>query len=83
MACGLPVVASPVGVNKEIVIDGDNGFTATTEDEWVAALTLLRDDHRLRSGMGCKGRVRVEESYSLQVAAPRFASLLVSAAKKH
>jgi len=76
MACGLPVVASPVGVNKEIVEDGANGFWATTLQDWVRALSTLRDNKELRDKMGCVGRRKVETGYSLQVAAPRLRALL-------
>jgi glycosyltransferase involved in cell wall biosynthesis len=73
MACGLPVVASPVGVNCEIVLSGENGLLADTQDEWKRALDqLLRADVVLRQGMGRIGRSRVENWYSLQVQAPRL-----------
>jgi glycosyltransferase involved in cell wall biosynthesis len=38
MAVGIPVIASRVGVNPDIVADGETGFCVTTTDEWVAAL---------------------------------------------
>lgn len=79
MAAGLPVVASPVGVNKEIVEHGVNGFLANTVSEWETALTMLRDDPTLRERMGSAGRAKVEREYSLQVTAPRLVSLLRSA----
>lgn len=76
MACSLPVVASPVGVNQDIVIHGTNGFLAKTEDEWVNALTQLIGDAQLRRTMGRAGRGLVEETYCLQVQAPRLAGLI-------
>lgn len=76
MACGLPVVASPVGVNAEIIDHGVNGFLAETTAEWIQALTLLRENPKLRESMGESGRRKVEEKYSLQVTSPRLASLL-------
>jgi glycosyltransferase involved in cell wall biosynthesis len=82
MACGLPVVASPVGVNKEIVEHGVNGFLAETHDEWVQALETLRNDHALRKTMGAAGRRKVEEKYCLQVTAPRYVELLQSMVEK-
>ncbi|MEO1264552.1 MAG: glycosyltransferase family 4 protein, partial [Pseudomonadota bacterium] len=60
MACGLPVVASPVGVNTEIVAHGVNGFLATTEADWVSALTTLSQSPDLRARMGAAGRAKVE-----------------------
>ncbi len=78
MACGKPVVASPVGANSEIVRDGIDGFWATSQADWIAALTKLIDDSALRLRLGSAGRERVETLYSLHVAAPRIEGLLLS-----
>ena len=78
MACGKPVVASPVGVNVEIVRDGENGFLATTTEEWINALSRLIEDSELRFRMGQEGRSMVESDYSLQVQAPRLERMLRS-----
>jgi glycosyltransferase involved in cell wall biosynthesis len=80
MACGLPVVASPVGVNVEIVEHGVNGFLARTDAEWRDAIATLLADLELRARMGAAGRRKVEEHYSLQVWGPRVAQMLRSVA---
>lgn len=80
MACGLPVVASPVGVNKDIVEHGVNGFLAETDAEWRSAIETLLADAELRRSMGAAGRKKVEEHYSLQVWGPRVAQMLRSVA---
>jgi glycosyltransferase involved in cell wall biosynthesis len=72
MACGLPVVASPVGVNCDIVETGRNGFLAETPQEWGKALATLRSDERAARQMGQQGRRKVEEKYCLAVTAPRL-----------
>lgn len=76
MACGLPVVASPVGVNGEIVRVGENGFLVDTASEWVDALGRLLSDAALRQQMGKAGRKRVEAAYCIQQVVPRLAALL-------
>ncbi|MDF1776205.1 MAG: glycosyltransferase family 4 protein [Rhizobiaceae bacterium] len=81
MACGLPVVASPVGVNNEIVEHGVNGFLAETESEWVSALDALLGDAELRRRMGMAGRKKVERDYSLQVYGPKVAAMLLDVAR--
>lgn len=78
MACGLPVVASPVGMNSTIVQNGVNGFLASTEDDWVQALKTLMSDAALRERMGQAGRTKVEQKYCLQVTGPQLAALLQS-----
>ncbi|MBT2334942.1 glycosyltransferase family 4 protein [Variovorax paradoxus] len=82
MACGLPVVASPIGVNAQIVRDGTNGFLAASADAWVSKLEQLLGDADLRQSMGHAGRQRVEAEYCVQQVAPRLASLLLKAGTK-
>ena len=77
MACGLPVVASPVGVNSEIVEHGVNGFLAETEEDWSKALETLLGDAALRQRMGAAGRKKVEQNYSLQIYGPKVAAMLL------
>ncbi len=76
MACGLPVVASPVGVNSEIVQDGANGFLAESIEDWKRALTVLRGDASLRRVLGAAGRQKVERKYCLQATGPKLADVL-------
>jgi glycosyltransferase involved in cell wall biosynthesis len=80
MACALPVVASPVGVNGAIVQHGVNGFLASSPDEWVSALSQLRDNPPLARAMGREGRKTVERDYCTAVTAPKLAALLMQAA---
>lgn len=82
MACGLPVVASPIGVNTKIVDEGGNGFLADGPDDWVTKLGHLLGDADLRETMGQAGRRRVEEEYCVQQVAPMLVDLLRSAATK-
>jgi glycosyltransferase involved in cell wall biosynthesis len=78
MACGVPVVASPVGVNREIIKDGENGFLAATDEEWLEKLSLLTRDEALRRRLGQKGRELVEKHYSLRIWGPKVANLYKS-----
>lgn len=70
MACGIPVVASAVGVNTTIVDDGKNGFLVKTTEEWYEKLSLLIEDPGLRRKMGEKGRQKVIKEYSVSSNAP-------------
>jgi glycosyltransferase involved in cell wall biosynthesis len=76
MACGVPVVAAAVGVNRDIIQDGVNGFLASTEDEWVAKIGRLLSDPELRKRFRDAGRRTVEQHYSLQTNAPLLAGVL-------
>jgi glycosyltransferase involved in cell wall biosynthesis len=82
MACGLPVVASAVGANVEIVQNEQNGFLVRSADEWVSALGTLLASPELRRRMGQAGRARVENQYCLQKTGPRLVELLRKASER-
>ena len=76
MACGVPVIASPVGVNEVIVENGASGYLVKDQDAWLDAFRCLASDSSSREILGSRGRQLVEERYCLQVIAPRLAKLL-------
>jgi glycosyltransferase involved in cell wall biosynthesis len=78
MAAGLPVVASPVGINRQMVQPGRNGYLADSTEEWLGAFRNLGTDTDLRLKMGQSGRSQAEQMYNLQVTAPRLLDLLSS-----
>jgi glycosyltransferase involved in cell wall biosynthesis len=82
MACGLPVVASNVGVNSDIVTQGENGYLANTPIEWVTALGKLLKDAALRAQLGMAGRRLVESTYCVQQTGPILTNLLQSMTKR-
>jgi glycosyltransferase involved in cell wall biosynthesis len=65
-----------VGVNAEIVRDGETGFHATDAAAWTDRLVRLLGDAPLRARMGAAGRRLVEERYSVRVLAPRMVAAL-------
>jgi glycosyltransferase involved in cell wall biosynthesis len=79
---GVPTVCTPVGVNRDVVKDGIDGFWAMTDEEWVEKLSLLIENPALRQEMGLRGREVVRKSYSIQVCAPRFYRVLEEVIKK-
>jgi glycosyltransferase involved in cell wall biosynthesis len=78
MACGLPVVGTPIGVNREIIKHGINGFQATSANEWIEYLSMLAENRDLRYVMGENGRKMVESNYCLGITAPKLCQLLNS-----
>ena len=81
LAAGVPVVASPVGVNTDIVRHGVNGLLASTDEEWRDALARLLDDDALRGEVVRAGRATVEENYSMEHWVPRLAELWTTTAR--
>jgi glycosyltransferase involved in cell wall biosynthesis len=79
MACGVPVVAAAVGVNREIIEHGVNSMLASTRQEWIDHLSTLLTDPALRRSMAAAGRKTIEDRYSLRVTAPQLASVMSAA----
>lgn len=81
MAAGLPVVANPVGLHRELIVPGQTGFFAESPGEWAAAVSLLAGDPALRRRMGAAGRARVEAQFSVARWAGDFGDSLLEAVR--
>jgi glycosyltransferase involved in cell wall biosynthesis len=79
MACGLPVVASAVGMNRNIVDTGKNGFLASSTEQWIRALETLAKDVALRKQMGANGRDLVEREFTTRVGGAKLLKAITSA----
>jgi glycosyltransferase involved in cell wall biosynthesis len=66
MSCAVPGVASPVGVNVDIIDQGTNGFLAASPDQWEDALAQLLSDPPRRRQIGTTARKTVEDRYSIR-----------------
>lgn len=76
MAAGVPAVASPVGVNSEIIHHGTNGWLATTPDEWLFVLRQLLSEPHCRASVLAAARTTVAERYSVNAQLPRLTACL-------
>jgi glycosyltransferase involved in cell wall biosynthesis len=82
MAAGLPVVANPVGMNRQMVLHGRTGLLATTPEEWAAAIGKLAADPELRQTMGDAGRRLVRRHYRVAQWGPTLAVVVAQAAAR-
>jgi len=76
MAAGRPCVASPVGMNTELLAEAEIGRAAATLDEWSEALSSLLAERDAAERMGAAGRALAVERYSVTALAPQLAALL-------
>lgn len=77
---GVPVVCTPVGINRDLVKDGETGLWAKNEREWIEKLSILIEDADLRRDMGLKGKERVRREFSLQECEKRMWRVLENVA---
>ena len=82
MAVGIPGVASPVGVNVDIVRSGDDGFLPDTDEQWESVLDELLSNPERRAAVGKAARAKVAERYSIQANLPLLVDTLQSACRK-
>ena len=83
MACELPVVVSPIGMNAEVLRKNVVGFGASTKSDWIEYLETLLQNEELRSKMGKAGRKVAVENYSVEVLAPQLAKTLQTVSRNH
>lgn len=82
MACGVPVVASNIGVNSTIVSNNYDGFLVNSNEEWFLRLKELLNDQENRIKMGEKGREKIIKKYSLQSQSNIFLKIILNTIKK-
>ncbi len=75
LSLGIPAVASPVGVNKQIIKNKVEGILCNDENEWISALRQLLSDSALRQQMGIAGRDKIESQFSIKSQADKFINL--------
>lgn len=75
-ACGIPGVASDVGMNREVTVPGETGILASADAEWIQAIKTLKSNTELRHKMGRNARKKVEERYCIQQTSKRIIHLL-------
>ncbi len=75
MACGIPVIVSPVGMNNQLLNAGNIGYSAQTAVQWMEALTAIKNNSEDAAEKGENGRRLVEKEYSCIAMAPRILRL--------
>lgn len=78
MSCGVPTIASPVGILPDVVRHGHTGCLAAGPEVWADAIEHLLADPGLRSELGAAGRDHMVDHYSVRAVADDFASILRS-----
>jgi len=81
LACGIPVVGSPVGVQRKMIERSGGGVLARTLEEWREKIRWLADHPDKREAMGERGRAFVEVTYSLREWAPRWVEQVLAATR--
>jgi glycosyltransferase involved in cell wall biosynthesis len=76
MAAGLPVIASPVGANEELVREGRTGFLPRRPEDWAEAAAALAGDVEMRRRFGSEARRIVEAELHLGRAADAWTGVL-------
>jgi glycosyltransferase involved in cell wall biosynthesis len=76
MALGIPLVASPVGANCEVIDHGKDGFLASNNEQWVESLSLLIANEAKRKQMGKAGRSKIKKQYSTAIVASKLIAIL-------
>lgn len=78
MASGIPVIASDVGVNREIIESSESGLLVDEKSSWTSTILKLINSPDLRAQFGKAGRDAVKQNYSIQSQLPKINKILNS-----
>ncbi|MEJ2347452.1 MAG: glycosyltransferase, partial [Gammaproteobacteria bacterium] len=84
MASGLPVVATDVGGNRELVVSGETGALVERADQQALAraIEVYVIDEAMREEHGARARVRAVQDFSIDAMVDRYAHIYESAATR-
>jgi glycosyltransferase involved in cell wall biosynthesis len=74
--CGIPGIASDVGMNKEVIIEGQTGYLANSEKEWKERISFVYENQEILEELGQNARTLVEEKYCIQVTSTIWKDIL-------
>ncbi|MEO5946847.1 MAG: glycosyltransferase [Chitinophagaceae bacterium] len=75
MACGKPVIVSPVGMNNQLLAAGDIGYAAVNQQDWFNAIAEIKNNKKAAMQNGNNGRELVERDYSCTVMSTKIINL--------
>lgn len=75
MSLGIPTIASPIGVNAEIIKQAENGYLAQNEEDFYSYLAQLIENHNLRKEIGLKGQETIHSNYSVSANIDKYMAL--------
>lgn len=78
MSLGIPAIMSAVGINNDIINEGENGYLANNNEEWGTKLSLLIDDKELRHKIGENGYQTIIGKYSVEANKNKYLELFNS-----
>ena len=82
-ACGLPVIASPIGANNHIVDHGVNGFLANNIDEWVKYINYFKNNPEKLKSFGIEAKKKANKLYSTNILQDYFFKNILKNMKKN
>ncbi|MEI8349032.1 MAG: glycosyltransferase [Candidatus Omnitrophota bacterium] len=82
MAAGLPIVATNVGGNSEVISDGENGFLVSSGDTAALsnAIARLLEDEGLRRRLSDANRHKATQEFNIQVMCKKYEELYTALA---
>lgn len=75
MACGIPVIVSPIGMNKEVLSLGSIGLSAQSNADWYDALCFFRENPERAREMGQEGRIVVKKNFDQKLITEKIAQI--------
>jgi len=76
MGAGLPAIATRIGFNEEIIIEGETGFFADSKKDWIKHISFFIENREKLDEFGTKAREIAAKKYSRKVCAEKLVNVL-------